>query len=98
MPKEDKSSTSSSGSGFSGMPQAVSEVLGYATFAYAVGFLTLLANTAKYGLPILEFIRPLNLWIGVFPTAVIVGSFVIFRRSEERRVGKECRSRWSPYH
>ena len=20
------------------------------------------------------------------------------RRSEERRVGKECRSRWSPYH
>ena len=23
------------------------------------------------------------------------GSFI---RSEERRVGKECRSRWSPYH
>ena len=22
----------------------------------------------------------------------------IFERSEERRVGKECRSRWSPYH
>ena len=22
----------------------------------------------------------------------------IFNRSEERRVGKECRSRWSPYH
>ena len=22
----------------------------------------------------------------------------IFDRSEERRVGKECRSRWSPYH
>ena len=21
-----------------------------------------------------------------------------FCRSEERRVGKECRSRWSPYH
>ena len=21
-----------------------------------------------------------------------------FIRSEERRVGKECRSRWSPYH
>ena len=25
-----------------------------------------------------------------------VNSFVL--RSEERRVGKECRSRWSPYH
>ena len=23
---------------------------------------------------------------------------IITRRSEERRVGKECRSRWSPYH
>src|SRR5256885_5536847 len=22
----------------------------------------------------------------------------VFQRSEERRVGKECRSRWSPYH
>ena len=24
--------------------------------------------------------------------------FETFTRSEERRVGKECRSRWSPYH
>ena len=24
--------------------------------------------------------------------------FKVFGRSEERRVGKECRSRWSPYH
>ena len=23
---------------------------------------------------------------------------VLAHRSEERRVGKECRSRWSPYH
>ena len=23
---------------------------------------------------------------------------VLYKRSEERRVGKECRSRWSPYH
>src|SRR2546422_10493819 len=26
------------------------------------------------------------------------GTFVELDRSEERRVGKECRSRWSPYH
>ena len=26
------------------------------------------------------------------------GHEVIKVRSEERRVGKECRSRWSPYH
>ena len=24
--------------------------------------------------------------------------FMVQARSEERRVGKECRSRWSPYH
>ena len=25
-------------------------------------------------------------------------AYVSMNRSEERRVGKECRSRWSPYH
>ena len=25
-------------------------------------------------------------------------TFLDITRSEERRVGKECRSRWSPYH
>ena len=32
---------------------------------------------------------------------IALGSILIFTmliRSEERRVGKECRSRWSPYH
>ena len=28
----------------------------------------------------------------------IVGAGTMELRSEERRVGKECRSRWSPYH
>ena len=31
----------------------------------------------------------------------LVGTYCTFmpqERSEERRVGKECRSRWSPYH
>ena len=34
---------------------------------------------------------------GFFKTPV-VGQRVMAARSEERRVGKECRSRWSPYH
>src|SRR6266446_7124947 len=29
---------------------------------------------------------------------VVANSNVSLERSEERRVGKECRSRWSPYH
>ena len=33
------------------------------------------------------FAQALRLVVGFFTT-----------RSEERRVGKECRSRWSPYH
>ena len=37
--------------------------------------------------------------IVVIGTAEAVESAVKFTtRSEERRVGKECRSRWSPYH
>ena len=36
------------------------------------------------------------------PKAVFTKAFNIITvaevRSEERRVGKECRSRWSPYH
>jgi len=37
---------------------------------------------------------------GRFPNALDVSIAKIFgaTRSEERRVGKECRSRWSPYH
>ena len=29
---------------------------------------------------------------------MIIGRRFLVKRSEERRVGKECRSRWSPYH
>jgi len=38
--------------------------------------------------------------VGKFPltvTAIVPGTRPVIR-SEERRVGKECRSRWSPYH
>src|SRR3712207_2641066 len=34
----------------------------------------------------------------VFETSDIIASQSFSVRSEERRVGKECRSRWSPYH
>ena len=30
--------------------------------------------------------------------ALLNGMYAQLKRSEERRVGKECRSRWSPYH
>ena len=31
-------------------------------------------------------------------TPQLAARFTVVDRSEERRVGKECRSRWSPYH
>ena len=31
-------------------------------------------------------------------TRFLVAGVLALTRSEERRVGKECRSRWSPYH
>ena len=39
-------------------------------------------------------------WAQTVPpcTLEITDAETFARRSEERRVGKECRSRWSPYH
>ena len=36
--------------------------------------------------------------LGVISVIALGGGAVNQLRSEERRVGKECRSRWSPYH
>ena len=33
-----------------------------------------------------------------YPNLVVLDADLAAARSEERRVGKECRSRWSPYH
>ena len=37
---------------------------------------------------------PMDIW----PNGIVVSGDSVLERSEERRVGKECRSRWSPYH
>ena len=34
----------------------------------------------------------------VYHELFLISSTPLAIRSEERRVGKECRSRWSPYH
>ena len=40
-------------------------------------------------------VRPRDVWAEMDRRERLLG---IAERSEERRVGKECRSRWSPYH
>ena len=36
--------------------------------------------------------------LGIGDWGLGIGDWAQSPRSEERRVGKECRSRWSPYH
>ena len=61
------------------------------------------AISAICGIVILESFAIMNGIDGTILTMVVatlagLGGYYIRGRSEERRVGKECRSRWSPYH
>ena len=50
-----------------------------------------------FGNAALRFALPLYL-LRQTGSAALYGGITALARSEERRVGKECRSRWSPYH
>ena len=60
----------------------------------------------RYGRPMgpqpAESWKALNMRTRYYTTKLHIGAFYLpaflEERSEERRVGKECRSRWSPYH
>ena len=66
-----------------------SKMSGYAPLSFFLSIAVLSANTAKaYWESMIE--REQHLCLTYMP--------IKFQRSEERRVGKECRSRWSPYH
>ena len=61
--------------------------------AFMMPFLTLatgFAQEAAQDVPVKQDTKEISYW-----TDPASGDK---RRSEERRVGKECRSRWSPYH
>ena len=53
---------------------------------------------AKKALPVGTIIDPDSFAFQPWPKELMQGAYYIDGRSEERRVGKECRSRWSPYH
>ena len=44
------------------------------------------------------FVTSCNTDMDELNSILLGGDAFITKRSEERRVGKECRSRWSPYH
>ena len=67
----------------------------------AITLARICANAEKtYGMKLIagragmdNFVR----WVHIVEDSE-VPDFMHGNRSEERRVGKECRSRWSPYH
>ena len=43
-------------------------------------------------------LKLIQLYRGLVLFTLLLAAVTVLTRSEERRVGKECRSRWSPYH
>src|SRR2546430_17219386 len=62
--------------------------------------ITIIADSAQFSPAIPELSPPA--YVGTALTTQTCVGFTLTMasiwRSEERRVGKECRSRWSPYH
>ena len=57
-----------------------------------------MANSAKYNVYKIPTENGFDDKYVDFSSAQSITGAKTFNRSEERRVGKECRSRWSPYH
>ena len=75
---------------------ALVALIGYLTWhAYYIWLLARwLAKDKKYTPPLAS-----GIWGAIFDEIYrLLKRQRIRNRSEERRVGKECRSRWSPYH
>ena len=52
----------------------------------------------QFNYPEFVFIGRSNVGKSSLLNAITNRKNLAYTRSEERRVGKECRSRWSPYH
>ena len=66
--------------------------------AVLFGIIAVMTVFVACGLPLGEF--TMGGQHKILPKKLRVAAVISFfaERSEERRVGKECRSRWSPYH
>src|SRR3989454_7204309 len=79
------------------------KVTGVQTCALPISIFTLLFNCTPHIHLIIQFCVLSNLFISSSFVAHVSLPYTKTDcthalRSEERRVGKECRSRWSPYH
>src|SRR3989475_12623477 len=62
-------------------------------FHVLVGCGLLMLKVSRLKLPVIWLL--VSMWLNTLTKSQI---WTLLLRSEERRVGKECRSRWSPYH
>ena len=80
----------------------------FATFikiGYASSYICAFMNISAFSLSFLgvatfcrDAVTPVAAEEGLSSVLTAQPSIGCYGRSEERRVGKECRSRWSPYH
>ena len=68
-------------------------VMALVSYAIRVLPLTLIRKPIKN-----QFIQSFLYYVPYVTLAVMTFPAIVEARSKERRVGKECRSRWSPYH
>ena len=68
----------------------VPKMLGYDEYA-------VLSGSMEPGIPVGAIVYDKNFAASEAREGAVV-TYQLPARSEERRVGKECRSRWSPYH
>ena len=73
---------------------------------FVASVLDVVGHSTDVGIDVLEVLESMDI-VSEFPEAVVKEAESVpdapsqkdmEGRSEERRVGKECRSRWSPYH
>src|SRR5256885_13817394 len=83
--------------GLAGQAVTATSILAVVTSLF-IAFLTRKLNRRTVLLSLSVLLAVSSLIVALAPgfKVVLLGRVVL--RSEERRVGKECRSRWSPYH
>lgn len=75
----------------------VKQILSWASIAYAFGFVTVTLHTWRLGLPVIELLHPIYVWIGL-PLATVAFFFkhiaALFRK-RSRELAEEIRVGWS---
>ena len=74
--------------------EKISKISGISQFTISFLLIGILSSTSELSVGTNALIKNDP---GIFVGNLMRAS-IVHRRSEERRVGKECRSRWSPYH